>query len=166
MFYSVHFGIFFVRLLFSNMLKARILLAIWFYLFNTSTYNSHIYTYVYITKSETIEKNGIQHEYRALGDYTKNSNNHWICSSWAQRSNKKKHIHTQALKQNNRSMSQMYQSECCALSYSRFVTFPTHESFVFVSILFSSFAWFFFWVFFLFNCVIETNMWTKKRYRA
>lgn len=38
------------------MLKARILLAIWFYLFNTSTYNSHIYTYVYITKSETIEK--------------------------------------------------------------------------------------------------------------
>lgn len=58
-------------------------------------------------------------------------------------------------------MSHMYQSECCALSYSRFVTFPTHESFVFVSILFSSFAWFF-WVFFLFNCVIETNMWTKK----
>lgn len=164
MFYSVHFGIFFVRLLFSNMLKARILLAIWFYLFNTSTYNSHIYTYVYITKSETMEKTEFSMNTEHLVITPKTAT--IIEFVRAQRSNKKKHIHTQALKQNNRSMSQMYQSECCALSYSRFVTFPTHESFVFVSILFSSFAWFFFWVFFLFNCVIETNMWTKKRYRA
>lgn len=89
----------------------------------------------------------------------KKRNSAWIQSTWwlhqkqqqslnlfelSTEEQQKKHIHTQALKQNNRSMSQMYQSECCALSYSRFVTFPTHESFVFVSILFSSFAWFFF----------------------